>query len=622
MNKIYIFQFCGLVGASILQLGLWGLAMQISRRQWPYIYLLIISGMSSVLTLQAFFSFGSAAGPILLSITALGLLAFYKNSRFNRKVFGIAGSVAALILCIDLIYAAFPDYRYDQWNYHLLVGKQIARTGALAFPIIYDHIYFSGMYEFLTVIPRLIWDHDIFAHCFSNAFSFLAFLIPLYGLIRMVLTEYEAQERFTLMLTGAIFFSIPDHEVLVSSKPDPLLINFAIGTVFLMLSKKINTRFRDLILPVFLVVPIAFKLTYLHFSITAGLTWLGLLALKKISFSRKTILRHLTGSIAGIALTLPFFLKNYKFFGNPVHPIQTSLFPSTYWGEAFDSYWRRVSGRAEGLGDYIDTIAGIPNSLLSVSTWLLPLTLIVVVVGWRKRKQYANVMNLEAVTGLSILAIYLAFWPVFYNESIFARFLYPIVGVMILATLIVFARAAGRLRLAMVLCLPLILNSSVEVKLGRIAQAATKPSVFFNNGRMPFKHYMADQLINAHKESNFPDAGYRNLRVLTDSPIGYFLDSERLDFTSPDYVQYVKGLAVADGYSCIWRLLEKFEINYLRTMYVKFEDWPGELQGVTEEAVDLDITGEVKFIAPALIKEKAENCRVAAMDRSNRPLLE
>ena len=83
--------------------------------------------------------------------------------------------VALALLGVQTVWAAFPDYRYDQWNYHLVVPKAVAH-GPLAPPVLNDHLFFTGSYEYLFTLARRLNGDDIFNQCFAGCFTIVAIL--------------------------------------------------------------------------------------------------------------------------------------------------------------------------------------------------------------------------------------------------------------------------------------------------------------------------------------------------------------------------------------------------------------------------------------------------------------
>lgn len=124
------------------------------------------------------------------------------------------------------------------------------------------------------------------------------------------------------------------------------------------------------------------------------------------------------------------------------------------------------------------------------------------------------------------------------------------------------------------LVIPLLGNSSLDVKVNRMARAATQSSLeYYAQDRMPHKHYAPSLAINAHRREYFPDASYLEKRVLTDTAMGYFLDTERLAITSPDWTYHyhqATGKIFHDNapVGCVLQTMRKYDIRYyLRVWY-------------------------------------------------------
>jgi hypothetical protein len=612
VSSVVSYQLAGLISAALLQSGFCGIAMTISRRFWPLVLLALILAVSSVFALQAFFPMRVFVLVFTFAVVVAGNILFVRQFSFDRKLLSLAGWVAVIAVGLDSLYAAFPDYRYDQWSYHLLVGKQIVRAGPLALPVIYDHIFFSGNYEYLTTIPRYIWDHDLFAHCFSNGFSFLTFAACLFGLVQLFVGEYRIDRGLTILLTGAVIFAIPDHEVLVSSKPDPLLICYALAVFYLVFSERVPEKPRFFLLAFFICAPASFKLTWIHFLFAAGAALLVLVLTRKLPLNLAVFRQLAGGGLAAFLVALPFLIRNFIFFGNPVHPVQAALFRSSYWTAGFDSYWQEVSGKALTAADYVAMLPRLPLAWGKVNVWLLVIILGVAVVGWRNLRRNAPERSREFVVWGVTLVGFILLWPMFYRTDIYPRFVYPVLAVAVSAVLMLSGKAQLNSRQALVLLLPILFNTSLEVKLHRISRAYAEPDSFFSGDRLPYRHWGIDQVLNQHRAQMFPGAGYREHRVLSDSHIGYFLDTERIDFTSPDYTFHRQESAAESGNDCIWHLVRKYDVAYLRAVFDPFDSWPAELADLAKAAVPVDGNEGVRFLPENVISDHISQCAVSS----------
>lgn len=608
MDSVFWYQVAGLFGAVLLQTGFCGVALTLSRQRWPLALLAMILIVSSALSLQAFIEMKFAVVALTSLIVVAGNVLFFRHVKSDKRALTPLSWFALTLIALTAAYAAFPDYRYDQWSYHLLVGKQIVRAGPFALPIIYDHIFFSGTYEYLTAIPRLFWDNDLFAHCFSNGFSFLIFVSCLFGLVKLFSEAWEIDRRLILPLTAAILFSIPDSEVLVSSKPDPLLICYALAVLYLMLCDHVPQRTRNVLLALFIAGPAAFKLTWVHFSVSVSGAWLALAVVKKYPVSFATVRQLAVGGLVAFTLSLPFLLKNYQFFGNPVHPVQAAFFKSEFWTPGFAAYWLEVSGKALNAGEYFAMLPRLPIAYGKVNAWLLALCLILLVASWRAVAAAWKSMSREVLIWSVTLVCFLLLWPLFYRNDIYPRFVYPVLAVAISALLLFCGRFSVSKRLALVFLLPLLFNASMEVKLYRIARAYAAPDEFFDNGRLPYRHWTVARLLNEHRARTFPGAGYREHRVLSDSHIGYFLDTERLDITSPDFTWFRVEVTKATGDDCIWHLAKLYDVNYIQSVFNPFNEWPAEFRELIDAAIPVGEGDHVLYLSDETIESNIARC--------------
>ena len=201
--------------------GLYFCARFLNRTLWPFCYLALLVAVCSLLSLQSLF-FMSWLRPVVLVV--LGSVSLLQAGRELRPygvrnllrwmhsqktragqgafqepgtnlVLKILTGVVVATFALDFWYAAFPALRYDLTNYHLLVPQIVADTGPFRPPIFNDHIFFSGVYEYFFTLPRLFVLSDLTLLCYTTAFSWLSFVVPLYGLLKILAGQRRLQRR-------------------------------------------------------------------------------------------------------------------------------------------------------------------------------------------------------------------------------------------------------------------------------------------------------------------------------------------------------------------------------------------------------------------------------------------
>lgn len=606
---IFSFQILGLLYAFLVQIGLCGLAKSFKNLSFGFSYLLTIALASSVLCLSAILPVYYL---VVVSI-GLGIFLFAKNpapilTSIRPFFSGKSAWFAIGVIFIDCLYASFPDYRYDQWNYHLLVGKYISLIGPFKKPIFYDPVFFSGSFEYWSISPRLISQNDVWNHCAANAFSFSCFFIGFCALIWEFCRHLKFHPGTLFLTTICLLFAIPDHEALVSAKPDPQLIVIGMAILSLLIFKKDYDKRRWFLIGLFLIYPISFKLTYLHFSGAVSLSIVTLFLLRREIPNFKGLF---AGIFLGFVLTLPFFIKNYLFFGNPVHPIQFAFLKSSYWNNNFSEYWNGVSHRCDSIQSFLNTLLLSPFSFLGhITLFFVMIVLCLSLV--KKHKNFWMQYRTAFLRCILAMGFYFLIWPIFFDDAIFARFLYASLSVAVLFTVLCLSYLKNLKHRTLILCVPLLLGSALEVKILRMSDGMAKSSEeFFQKKRWPFEHYNPSMIINAHRKKLGREFNYLQHTVLTNTAIGYFLDSARLDTISPDWsyhFQRVNEIPLTDTVAmpCYFRVLKDMDIHYFWNMLFDYKNNPSKsFEELTRFGEKVDPNYEIFYFSDTTIAEIA-----------------
>ena len=279
--------FLGLMTQCVLVLS----ARKISKSYWPEVYLTILFLVSAVLSGAAFFHYLSLVIPV---ICLLALLAGFelvnvitkkiapKNKPpTNNTIFQVIKHtktqtlicflLVALILCIDGLYAVFPFYRPDQWNYHLIVAKQISQYSTLRqVPLYYDHIFFTGAYEYFFLIFRLFTDHDIVNQSAVNFFNWSVFLILIPPVVKRLFQSLGIKSDRLLDYTVLVFvlFSTPSRVMISNAKIEPvlLIVSFVLLTYLIKISDH-KIKSVSFFIGFLYFAPLSTKLTWIHYMV-------------------------------------------------------------------------------------------------------------------------------------------------------------------------------------------------------------------------------------------------------------------------------------------------------------------------------------------------------------------
>jgi hypothetical protein len=552
-----------------------------------------------------------AVGFLLLSGSAFVLVA--RRWRPRLPPLSRVEWLALSLLAVAALYSAFPDYRPDQWNNDLVLSKAV-RQGPLRTPIFEEHVYYGGNYQYLFTLPRSLSGDDIFNHGAADSITWLLFVLGLAGLLKRL--REEALPRLppvSLLLVWAVF-GIPDSTAIVNAKPDPLVLVAALAVVELSVGPRRtdSVRLHAFLLGFLLVAPLALKLTWAPFLLTVFLSWLLLLAVRRAPPAPEPRC-FVAGLAVGLLTCAPYFLTNWRFFGNPLHPAQLGPLRSSYWNETFDRYYREVAGRSASLPEYLGTLVQV----LPLWTWhlyslLVPVLLVVLgalLRGGRPRPpETRGTMLLHHVSVGG--ACFVLTWPLFFSYSIYPRYVYAGVALALAAMLWLLDRALGSRRTppttggppgvrsfaAAALFLPVVLAGLLREELafmGRFSLATRERLA--TEGPPQWRMSRDLSIVNEHRRRVSPNAGYFSRTSMLDMEGTYLLDSAgyRLGSREFDWLQSMDGR----GPECPWPTLARLDVAYVHTRF-DFDLWPEPYRHVFERLPALDEAGRVRYLEP------------------------
>jgi hypothetical protein len=440
--------------------------------------------------------------------------------------------LACVYFLTDFIYAATPFYRYDQWVYHLLVPKNIVLDRGLIGPIYKDHVFFTGIYEYLFIGLRSLVPSDLLLQMISNAVTPI-YLVQLWFLFLkecLATTEkYQPADQMPLVFLGVIclYFAFPDHEIVTSAKVDALMAPLSAWLVLRLLrsfKSPIIHHQEWLIFCAVAVAGLCLKMTWLHFALSLAACILFFFA----KGGRSVVRPCAIGVLLGLMLIAPYLIKNFVIFHNPLHPQQTiSLFASTFYSQRIHDYWLFISGKATDINSYCSILLRLPVALLKLIGYLLPLGGLYFLLIWPKGKKIKHTEKKAFFMPTILLSALCCLWPLFYSHTIYARFLTPIFGIA--AALFFMSLPSidlrGRGGLYAIFLVPAFLNGSIEVSIHQIIKNSfKKPELFFAEGRGPLKEATFMAAINNDRHSRYDHPARRSAVTVTDLANGFYFD--------------------------------------------------------------------------------------------------
>ncbi len=543
MSFVILNSLCALGLAVLVTLGLYStaqLANVHSRLDRVGIFLIALLTLSSGLTFS-FWGYSNLTAFTLLAILGLGANHVIRTSKITIKSLPFAGKIAIVLLAIDLIGSSLPLYRYDQWTYHLTVAKWIDLMGEMLPKVNHDHIFFAGSYEYLGLLGRVL-SNDAFQQGFQNALTpFIIFTCI------FIATSGDTTTRILLGLVA--LFLTGDHEAIVNAKPDYILM---IGAFLLAGSTTKKETLHPWIAGSLLSGFIAYKLTWIHFGVACAPVMLWRIY-KDHRFKGIYLLGG--GTVFGLLLASPALFKNYQVFGNPFHPAENPLFPSTFWTTEFKLYWDSVSGKPHGL-EFFTNLPKIIVTIVRSSTALL-LTILVVRFLTKNRPQ------LKYVT--ICLLIYILVWGVFYGPTIFPRFVSPLFGLGLVYLWAHLPTTHVQKSIQWVLLLTSLSFAQPEVTLMLIEKSFTKNLASFHDAfpKSPTAKNKTLRLIEDHRRKALPGAKFTEGILLSNYTLNFYGPTLTIDCGGPttDFQLRSRGIDPANG--CAQDLFKSFDIRYV-----------------------------------------------------------
>jgi len=218
---------------------------------------------------------------------------------------------------------------------------------------------------------------------------------------------------------------------------------------------------------------------------------------------------------------------------------------------------------------------------------------------WRQKP--AALFDRADREGMSFLvwswAAFIGIWPLFFHDAIADRFVIASFALPFVLILLILARTAPRPWLSLVFCLPLLLNSSVEVNLREMAKGWPKTIDRFYadaDDSLGVAFYLRQ--IAAHRRTHGLAGDYNAAIALTDTAPEYFIGSKRVYLGSYEFVALVDELQRQEPGACIAKLLQKLDIQYFFAYSTPFSHWPHDLDKIAARGTAVTTDGAVRFL--------------------------
>jgi len=636
LDTVWVVQLLALVFVLPMVGGLVGSFHWLNRNLWPYFYLIFLYMASAFQAWQAPFEarwVGHTAFGLLVIATVVGLPHLLRTLRdFVRSDLGpsvvslgrfprFAFYLLSIALCIELLFAAFPGYRYDQYNYHLITPKLIALYGKLPPYMGTDPTHFTGAWEYFFTSFRTLLGNDLLIQTSTTTFTFLGYVIPSSAFLWHLARPKKWRALWFVGLPALVIYAHSELEPIISAKPDFILVAAALGIVA---AQKLAVPQRFFFSFFFLVAGLSFKVTWFHAAAALGLGFLFCLWRDRLKHSpshwfRAGFLPALGGAALAALCIWPVFYKNILIFGNPIHPTQAGPFKSAVATQQFLTYWEGISKRPSGISATLANIAQVlPREVMLLGP-LIPVLLMCAWYGFKALKRESQHAPRRASVPLAHLrpwllawVVYLVVWGIILRFDIFNRFV-AVVSIFPLLLIAHFARylpSAGILALG--LLTPFAINSATEVKLRRMWKGALQSYDEYSrdNFSPSIQDFREAKIIHAHARENFGENWRQACHIFTNKPNHYFFNTRFIAFDDQNFEYHINTFGREAFEKCPWAYFKSIKACYLlATHELEFSQWPAPMARLADAATFNFATNEnsdlrLLFVSPEAIEAK------------------
>ncbi len=612
--NVFATAFLGSASSLVVVLGAIGLVLQFLRPRSTLDgvakFYLVIAILAALVSLNVWWPMLWLAGIIWL-ILVLGGLALVVKSRRTApqflKIYSESGRpirllffVLLIVLLTDALAAGLPVYRYDQWSYSLIVSKWVAQLGTLAPPVTDDHIFFTGVFEYLGLLARVLSGSDAFQQGFQNSLSFWLVALP------AAVLSFESKNISLKHVTTAlafmaiVVFGTGDHQGLVNAKPDFVNMMIACCLMLSLFRRDSEQKIAPELIGALYVIGLAFKFTWVHFILASAPVIIGdlIVGSRRSNIPLPSTLKDLARMCWGAALALPILspvlIKNFLVFANPLHPAQTPLASSVIWNDRMAAYWKQVMDKPDSVSGFIENLLTTINLIPVRFQVTLPVIIVLSFAFlWQGRSTVQQRSGLVRGWALVlVLLLYVITWGFFYTGKTSDRFVSPLHGMMLAFILVIWSRVTFNALLISLTVTPALLVSQFEVSLYEISLSFSRNTAEFHDA---FKNSPAAgnkylRAIASHRASNYPDARFNQSVLMSDFFYSYYGASQNYPANAAIAWWTLSSNGIDPDQGCAKDLFKKRDIRYvLAIVDPRLSSWPAAVSRMAESMTEIPI---------------------------------
>jgi len=614
--NVFATAFLGSASSLVVGLGAIGLVLRFLRPRSTLDgvakFYLVIASLAALLSLNIWWPMLWLAGVIWLTLAA-GCWFLLARCRlvvplFLKDYFEAAFTIRLLfftllvVLLTDALAAGLPLYRYDQWSYSLIISKWIAHLGTLAPPVTDDHIFFTGIYEYLGILARFLSTSDAFQQGFQNALSFWLVALPAAAL------SFESKKPSLKHVTAAaafiaiVVFGTGDHQGLVNAKPDFVNMMIACCLMLSLFRRNCEQKIAPELIGALYVIGLAFKFTWVHFILASAPVIIGDLIVgsrrstSPISSALKGLASMCWGAALAIPILSPVLIKNFFVFGNPFHPAQTPLASSVIWNDRMAAYWKYIMGKPDSVFGFIENLVTTINTIPVRLQITLPVIIVLSCAFlWQARSAVQQRSGLVRVWALIIvLLLYVITWGFFYTGKTSDRFVSPLHGMMLAFILVIWSRVTFSALLILLTVTPALLVSQFEVSLYEISMAFSRNTAEFHDAfkNSPSAGNKYLRAIASHRTANYPDARFNQSVLMSDFFYSFYGASQNYPANAAIAWWTLSSNGIDPDQGCAKDLFKKRDIRYvLAIVDPGLSSWPGAVSRMVDSMSEIPIDG-------------------------------
>jgi len=612
--NVFATAFFGSVSSLVAVLGASGLVIALMRPRSTLDgvakFYLVIAVLASLLSLNIWWPMLWLA-EVVWATLVVGCLFLLARCRlvvplFLKDYFEAAFTIRLLffillvVLLTDALAAGLPLYRYDQWSYSLIISKWIAHLGTLAPPVTDDHIFFTGIYEYLGLLARFLSTSDAFQQGFQNSLSFWLVALP------AAVLSLESKNTSLKHVTAAaafiaiVVFGTGDHQGLVNAKPDFVNMMIACCLMLSLFRRDSEQKITPELIGALYVIGLAFKFTWVHFILASAPVVIGDLIVgsrrstRPVSSALKGLASICWGAVLALPILSPVLIKNFLIFANPFHPAQTPLGSSVISNDRMAAYWKYIMDKPDSVSGFIDNLLTTINTIPVRLQITLPV--IMVLLGallWQARSAVQQRSGLKRIWALIIvLLLYILTWGFFYTGKTSDRFVSPLHGMMLALILVVWSRVRFSTLLILLTVTPALMVSQFEVSLYEISLSFSRNTAEFHDAfkSSPSAGNKNLRAIASHRAANYPDARFNQSVLMSDFFYSFYGASQNYPANAAIAWWTLSSNGIDPDQGCAKDLFKKRDIRYvLAVVDPSLSSWPAAVSRMVGSMMEIPI---------------------------------